>query len=34
MGVPAARVDSAEQLAEELSTALKESGPNLIEMLL
>ncbi len=34
MGVAAVRVDSAEQLAEELSLALKETGPHLIEMIL
>ncbi len=34
MGVPGVRVDSAEQLARELSIALKEPGPNLIEMVL
>ena len=34
MGVPAVRVDSTEQLAGELSIALKEPGPKLIEMVL
>ena len=34
MGVPAVRVDTAEQLATELNNALKEPGPHLIEMTL
>lgn len=34
MGVPAVRIDSTEQLAGELSIALKEPGPKLIEMVL
>ncbi len=34
MGVPAVRVDTAETLCVELERALKERGPNLIEMLI
>ena len=34
MGVPAARVDSAEMLTSQLERALAEPGPNLIEMLI
>lgn len=34
MGVPAVRVESAEALAVELERALKEHGPNLIEMMI
>src|SRR5208283_551991 len=34
MGVPAVSVDTAEQLAKELSAGLSEAGPHLIEMVL
>jgi acetolactate synthase-1/2/3 large subunit len=34
LGVPAVRVDSAEALAKELSRALAEAGPQLIEAVL
>jgi acetolactate synthase-1/2/3 large subunit len=34
MGVPATSVDSAEQLAKELTKALNETGPHLIEMII
>jgi len=34
MGVPATSVDSAEQLARELTKALNETGPHLIEMII
>jgi len=34
MGVPAVRVETAEALAVELQRALKEHGPNLIEMMI
>ena len=34
MGVPAVRVETAETLSVELARALKERGPNLIEMLI
>ena len=34
MGVPAASVDTAEDLAKELKHALSESGPHLIEMII
>jgi thiamine pyrophosphate-dependent acetolactate synthase large subunit-like protein len=34
MGVPGISVDTAEQLARELSKALNEPGPHLIEMIL
>ena len=34
MGVPAVRVESAEELARELTRALREPGPNLIEMMI
>ncbi|MGH7985790.1 MAG: acetolactate synthase large subunit [Candidatus Binataceae bacterium] len=34
LGVPAVRVDNAESLCRELERALKEPGPNLVEMLI
>jgi thiamine pyrophosphate-dependent acetolactate synthase large subunit-like protein len=34
MGVPAVRVETADALCVELERALKERGPNLIEMLI
>jgi thiamine pyrophosphate-dependent acetolactate synthase large subunit-like protein len=34
MGVPSVRVETAEALAEQLRRALKDRGPNLIEMMI
>jgi thiamine pyrophosphate-dependent acetolactate synthase large subunit-like protein len=34
MGVPGARVESADALVAELGRALREPGPNLIELML
>jgi thiamine pyrophosphate-dependent acetolactate synthase large subunit-like protein len=34
MGVPSVKVTSAEELAKELGKALKEQGPNLIQMVM
>jgi thiamine pyrophosphate-dependent acetolactate synthase large subunit-like protein len=34
MGVPSVKVTTAEELVKELGKALKEQGPNLIEMII